>query len=354
MIRNKRETGFEILRVLAMFLIGAVHVMNYGGMLANAPQSTILWQRLIYSVFVVSVNVFVLISAYFMVCSRLKITKLIKLWCLVFAYSVISYLVASIFLFDNFTFGGLISSCFPILTNKYWFFTAYFILMLLSPFLNKVLHNSSKKELYILILLLFGLTCVATRMEIGSVFNLNGGYTVFWFCILYLIAGTLRLYPINLGKKKCIVLYVLLTIILWLNSGIATSNSVALFFINSLDYTSPLVLICSILLILIFKDINIQNTLIHNSICFVSSLTFGIYLTQESSIKPYLYFNILKVQSFYNSSYAPLGVLLFALGIFIFGLIIELVRKFLLILFNKLTHRKKTTSDNISISENNQ
>lgn len=35
--RNTREVGFEILRIFAMFLICCVHVMNYGGMLGNAP-----------------------------------------------------------------------------------------------------------------------------------------------------------------------------------------------------------------------------------------------------------------------------------------------------------------------------
>ncbi len=35
-IRNNRETGFEILRIIAIFLISCVHLMNYGGMLENA------------------------------------------------------------------------------------------------------------------------------------------------------------------------------------------------------------------------------------------------------------------------------------------------------------------------------
>ena len=48
--RVKRETGFELLRIIAMFLIGAVHVMNYGGMLSNSLEETIVWQRLIYAV----------------------------------------------------------------------------------------------------------------------------------------------------------------------------------------------------------------------------------------------------------------------------------------------------------------
>lgn len=33
---SERQTGFEILRILAMILICAVHLMEFGGMLAGA------------------------------------------------------------------------------------------------------------------------------------------------------------------------------------------------------------------------------------------------------------------------------------------------------------------------------
>ena len=70
--RSKRETGFEILRILSMFFIMLVHVLNAGGMLKNANAETLPWHYLLYSFFVPAVNVFVLISAYFMVKSKFK------------------------------------------------------------------------------------------------------------------------------------------------------------------------------------------------------------------------------------------------------------------------------------------
>ncbi len=34
--KKQRDIGFEFLRIFAMFLIGMVHLLNYGGFLKNA------------------------------------------------------------------------------------------------------------------------------------------------------------------------------------------------------------------------------------------------------------------------------------------------------------------------------
>ena len=77
---------------------------------------------------------------------KIKFKKLLNLWCQVAFYSVTTYLVASLLIYNDFSVKNLIGCFFPIVNEKYWFFTAYFILMLLSPFLNKILNNASKKE----------------------------------------------------------------------------------------------------------------------------------------------------------------------------------------------------------------
>lgn len=354
MVRNKRETGFELLRIIAMFLIGAVHVMNYGGLLNNAAENTLKGHYLIYAFFTVSVNVFVLISAYFMVTSKLKVTRILKLWLQVVTYSVITYLISSLFIDYNFSFRQLIKSFLPILTNRYWFFTAYFIMVLLSPFINKILNNSSKKECYVLSSILLVLVYLISRFDIVHVFNLAGGYSAFWFVILYIIAGTLRLHPLNIKKRYVLIVYILATLGVWMFVFIGPNTNVLIRLIHSdLNYTSPLVIISSVSLLLLFKDINLKNVILHNSICFVSSLTFGIYLLQESNIKQWFYFEFLKVQQFWGTSYSAAAVLLVALEIFAFGAVCELVRKGVLMIYNlikKVIKNKKLANET---NENN-
>lgn len=330
--RNKRETGFELLRIIAMFLIGAVHIMNYGGMIANNAPQTVMWQKLIYAVFIVSVNVFVLISAYFMVTSKFKIKKIITLWLQVFFFSIVSYLIASLCIYNNFSFSGMINACFPILNNKFWFFTAYFILIFLSPFLNMILQNSSKKQLYLLCGGLLLLVFLTTKFPVLSVFNVAKGYSVFWFCILYLVGGTLRLHPLKIKKIYLLIIYLVSTLGLWGFTFLNTNNELVLFLKNSLDYHAPLAVFASISLFLLFKGVNVKNTIIHNVICFVSSLTFGIYLFQESYLKKFIYFNILNISNYYNVPYSALAVLLLALELFLLGMVIEIIRRCLVAL----------------------
>lgn len=342
-IRNKRETGFEILRILAMFFIMLVHLLNAGGMLDNATQGTIPWHRLLYSFFTPAVNVFVLISAYFMVSSKIKFKKLVNLWCQVVFYCVISYLISSLLIYDNFS-GKIMAQClFPITTKQYWFFSAYFILMLLSPFLNKILHNSTKKELYGLCIFLFILSYLSMKQYIGLVINLNTGYSVLWFICLYFFAGTLRLHPLKINKIHIGIIYFSSTFLLWIFSFLPTGNYWIYLIHNSFDYTSPLVIIASISLLLLFNGVNVKNIYIHNSICYISTLTFGIYLIEGGHLHNYIHWNIFKIQKYYLSAISPLWIIIIALETFVLCAIIEMIRKFFLMFFRKikLKHKEK-------------
>lgn len=344
-VRNKRETGFEILRILAMFFIMLIHLLNAGGMLANANKNTIIWHKLLYSFFTPAVNVFVLVSAYFMVLSNIKFKKLLNLWCQVAFYSITTYLVASLLIYDNFSIKAFISCFFPIVRKKYWFFTAYFILMLLSPFLNKILNNASKKELYSLSILLFVLSYLYMKQPVGSVFNLGAGYSVWWFICLYIFAGTLRLYPLNIKKGCVLIVYLSSTFFLWMFSLSSTDNVFFNLIHNSLDYTSPLVTIASVSLLMLFKGVNIKNIYVHNITCYISALTFGVYLIETSSLHNFWHWDFFKIQNYYSSPLSPLWVLLVALETFVFCAIIEAMRKLVVLLIRKLINKIKTSKE---------
>lgn len=324
-IRNKRETGFEILRILAMFFIIVVHLLNAGGILKNANENTISWHKMLYSFFTPSVNVFVLVSAYFMATSKIKFKKLLSLWFQVVFYTLTTYLFSSLLIYKNFSFSVFVGCFFPIISKKYWFFSAYFILMLISPFLNKILNNSTKKELYLLSGLLFIISYLSLKQSIGSIYDLNSGYSVLWFITLYIFAGTLKLYPLNIKKTYTLIIYCILLILMWI--------------FDEFNYNDPLVVLASISLLLLFDGIKIKNIYIHNSLCYVSSLTFGIYLIESSFLKNYWRFNVFKIQNFYTSTISPLWVVIIAFNIFVLCSFIEIIRKFLIIVFKKIKYK---------------
>ena len=188
------------------------------------------------------------------------------------------------------------------------------------------------------------------KHPLGDVFNLSTGYSVWWFICLYIFAGTLRLYPINIKKNYLLIIYLISTFFLWIFSFNSTNNYWFNLIHNSLNYTSPLVVIASVSLILLFKDLNFKNIYLHNSICYISSLTFGVYLIHDSDYLRYPIFDLFRFSSHYGSKYLALWILLIALGIFVFCLIIEAIRKIVIILIKKIIqnnkeHEKKTLLD---------
>ncbi len=314
----------------------------------------VLVHIILYCIFFFStaVNVFILISAYFLVSSQIKAKKLLKLWAQVVFYCIVTYLISSCFIAKDFSIKTLISCFFPVITGKYWFFTAYFVLMLLSPFLNKILNNATKKELYCLSIILFILAYLSTKHPIGGVFNLSAGFSVLWFICLYIFAGTLKLYPINIKKRYLLIIYFVATALLWIFSMNPANNYWYNLVYNSLDYTSPLVIIASVALLLLFKNVNIKNLYMHNIICYVATLTFGIYIIEGSFLHNYFHWNIFRIQNYYASPISPIWVLLVALGKFVFCAIIEALRQLFVILLKKIKD-KYVERKNIINQKNN-
>lgn len=341
---NQRETGFEILRIISMFLITCVHVLNYGGMLEFAGGGTLesqFMQKLIYSFFTTSVNIFILISGYFLVKSKFKLKKLIKLWFQVFFYSLVSYVVTIIVFNVTFDKQIFIGSLIPIINNNFWFISTYFLLYLFSPFLNNMIKNTNKKQYKILMIGILIFVYLTSRFRISNVASLNIGYSFLWFCVLYIVGAYFKIYPPQIKKNLIFLIYIFCIILTWIIFLFPPADSLGFFNFSVENYNSPLVFIASVSIFLLFRNIKIKSEKFNKVICFLSACMFGIYLFQESYIKDFLYFDVIKVQNFYNSSIQPwINVLYIAMLIFLLGLIVEIIRKFVVIIFNKIINKK--------------
>ena len=91
-------------------------------------------------------DIFVLISGYFLVKSKINVKKVIVVWLQILFYSVSLNLLMVAFGISKFSYVGLIKACFPIAFNQYWFMRVYFYLILCVPFLNKLISSLQKKE----------------------------------------------------------------------------------------------------------------------------------------------------------------------------------------------------------------
>lgn len=307
---KKRTSNIELLRIICMIMIVALHSLGFTGLLSTyrdfSFNSSVIW--LLEAFCFVAVNCYVLISAYFMCDKKISLKKIVKIWTQVFFYSVILLLI-SILLGNEVSKKEIIKCIFPFSTKNYWFPAVYLLLTLLSPILNILISKLKKGQFrYLLIINAIAFSIIPYAFQVSDNFDFGGGYGIVWFVNLYLVAGYLKKYvnKEKIKKRYCVLTYLLCCISTYLIFIVIQTTKIP-FFSPDFFYTYPfiLVLIASISLFIIFINIDIKNEKINKIILKLSSLTFGVYLIHEhplirtmlwENIGPYLIdFSIIKL-----------------------------------------------------------
>ena len=333
---KKRSSNFELLRIIMMIFIVASHFSSLGKFEFSKETISInrLWIQFMTIGGKIGVNVFVFITGYFLIDSnKFKTTKLVRMWFQIFTYSIIAFgLFVCLLKSADFSTKGLIKSIFPItFRGGWWFARAYFILYILSPYINRFLHTMSKKEYQRFLIIISLLWCVIPTIT-GQVLESN---ELLWFMYLYSLIAYFKKYinKINISGSKCILLAVINMVITFTSAIVFDIIGIkirffadhALFFYGM---QSIFTVVSSLLLFMGFSRINIGYKKYVN---IISSATFGVYLLHENSyIKSFLWEKLFK-----NASYADSNLLIpysifVTLTVFIMGIIIELLRKYLI------------------------
>ena len=191
-----RQSNLELLRILAMALIIAGHFCAHSGFDFPAGQYTFnrLWVELFDIGGNISVNVFVLLSGYFRIGSPgLRTAKLIRQWVQMLFYSMAIYFIFVLAGRDPLSLGEIIRRALPVSFRQWWFASTFFVLTLLSPFLNRLLKSLERRQ-YQGLLLLTGICWSLIPTLTGQDFESNH---LLWFMFLYALAGYLRLYGLK-------------------------------------------------------------------------------------------------------------------------------------------------------------
>ena len=332
----KRESGLELLRIITMFLIVMHHVFIHGEIGVGAEIFLSMFGKL-------GVNIFVLISAYFMVNKPFKLTRILNLVLRTTFYSIMIYLVFLISGAIEFTFSDLIYALFPVLYLQWWFVTAFVLLMFLSPVLNLVLKSVDKKTLAQSIGLLVSFTILfpyVSKILTGDYFEVPYLNELFFFIELYCIGGYIRLYGLHVPK----IWVIIITIIIILYGMIATcfeqlGGERELY----LQISSLSNFIAAVGLLLIFKDFKFQSRIVNT----IASTTFGIYLIHENVYMCVWEYSFLCKTIFPSVNSTGLLFFLVSITIFVACMIIDFIclqtvhrigKKFLQFIDKKIEH----------------
>jgi len=192
-----RHSGLECLRIISIILIVSMHILGNTFHTGN-------WLNKEFILFIntlgnTGVTLFILISGYFGI--RFNTHKFFKMLVVVWFYSIVSYLIETIWLHTPHTWTGLASSLLPILSKKYWFMTCYVVLYCFSPYLNRLVHNLSQKS-YKQLLLLWGFFFVFAPTILFFEIQNDTGKGIINVTLAYLIGQYLKTYGLPENMKR--------------------------------------------------------------------------------------------------------------------------------------------------------
>lgn len=287
-----------------MFLIIFHHSVVHGLLNNNTsiggwiPVSNRVWLttftgQMVATLGKVAVGIFVMISGYFLVTSSIDGKKTFKkvffLIVQVYFYSIIIYFVAVHFKWINPQNTVVLQQAFlPLFYNSCWFVSEYILLYLVYPYINVALHNITRQQYRSLIIIIaITFTLVPTLVPNFGSYGWYGQLAV--FILYYIIGGYIRLYGTNheclLGTFLTIAgAFLMAAVIFYCDyMGAITHNQQYYHnsFINIAGQFSPAIVLMATGIILLFKNINLGQNRVINTI---ASTTFGIYLIHDNPI----------------------------------------------------------------------
>lgn len=292
-----RNTNIEILRIIAIIMIIMHHYASHG-FDVNLPYGFNKYYIDIISLFgKVGVNIFFLITGYFMINYKTKRNKIIKLITKTIFYSYTLTVLSILFskadiILDFKTF---LKCIFPVSTYHYWFISTYILLIIISPFLNQVLEHFSKKTMdkYICFFIIIWSIVPTFLRFIDITYDFNN---LTWAALLYLIGGYLRKYPlsnrINFKIFFILTFFSLCISCICLNylGHILNNNFILLHTRYFSSISSFFVLSCSISLFGYYiNKPNCNNVYIN----YIAKTTLGIYLIHDHILFKYVIWNLI-------------------------------------------------------------
>ncbi len=330
MQKTKRKSGIELLRIICMLSIIVLHVYSYGGVHDLSVENGGMFEtvsNLVWTFFRTPVNVFVIITGYFMSKSSLDFKKsykrLPKVYFTMLFYSVFIVLFALI-VYNNggFILAGneadytktlvnlnnyssemlsgktlictIIKMFFPVMSSQWYFLTNYIIILLLSPFINYVLNALDKKQFKLLLAILFVFLSILPTLSsmdaLDGIFSthkvvpIEHGKSLISFLFMYIIGAYLKLFVKDDEKIhfKYLIYFIVFSLIdfsiyslcdIFKQFGDDTIYNSSVFG----QFSNPFVILASVFIFLFFRGFQFKSKIIN----YIAGTTIGIYAIHE-------------------------------------------------------------------------
>ena len=318
-MKNERNYGLDLLRVVLMYMVCMLHTLFQGGVLPACTAGTIP-HKVFWFLEVLcfcAVDAFALISGYTATDKMRKFEKLTEMWFQAFFYSfVVTALLTIAGLNPDWTVNDLIKTAFPVTFGVFWYFTAFFALFFAIPVLNRFIFavdERTARRAFVLLIALFS----GAEVFAGA-FNTQRGYSALWLMVLYCVGALAKRGKVFEGKHSLtlIAVWMVCILITWFVQVFLGSKQLT-------SYVSPTILASGLIMVILFSRLRLKGTVLKK----ISPLVFGIYLFQLNPViwNRYLY-QAFSCAAQMNVLAGVLCVILYASLIFAAGLFVEFVR----------------------------
>ncbi len=290
--KKKRDANIELLRIVAMLMIITLHFNNQSKALLvlGEPASNVqIFATVLEAIAITGVNVYVLISGYYLSSSKVKLSKVLLLILQVYFYTLLiscaMMFVGAYSVKPEDKLDRALRYLFPISSEHYWFVTAYVIMYVLAPVMNAAVNALKRKQLKAVIIGLLTWFCFIKSIVPVKFGTDRMGYDFGWFICLYLIAAYIRKYNVVLfiDAKKSALVYLVSVVVIAAFSLVFYMINLATGNFNyyaqvPCHYNFFFALTGALGLFSVFRFMRLKENLFAEAIRIIAPYTLGVYL----------------------------------------------------------------------------
>lgn len=279
---SDRKFGIDLLRVIGTLFVIIIHIAP--AIQTIEMSSAYIGQKFLVALVEPCINIFALISGYLCWDKQLRPGKIINLHIIVLFYSIMLTIIAAFLV--ELPKSEFIYSFVPLLSARYWYFSAYIGMCFFIPIINASIKQIGCKEGVVLILgLLFAFT-ILTMFKDGRYFGIGiqYGYSTMWLCVLYFIGGVISKFKLNnlFYPKRWFLIwgicYFITVAWIFLTNLLLTGDTREWIVTFLVRYSSPTVATMGICLMGFFCNITTMEKKCRKLIFWLSDASFGVYI----------------------------------------------------------------------------
>lgn len=327
---SSRLSSFELLRVLAMLMVLAIHADFLALGRPSAHEALTLplnvgTRLLVEMAGIVAVNVFVLISGWFGIRASVRGFCRLLFTCLFFSVGVGIVALAS----GLQPWPGTHCGAWLLLFGFNWFVKAYMLLYIVAPVLNAFVAHATRRTQQRVLIAFFALqTTLGWITSSADYFSL--GYSPVSFIGLYLLARYVAVFRPRWSRwrgRTYAGIYVAVTLWQTAVSYFCVAADHPMLFDRQVAYIHPLTIIAALCLLLAFGRLHLRSRVVN----VLAGSSFAVFLlhVHHALLGPVYIRTVEWIYNGYSGGVFLLLVSAFIIGVYLLAVLIDQLRIFL-------------------------